>query len=93
MNDGDDTDVTAVDAYPEDYNRFSPIRSVVSTPRNPHTDTPDQAKSRICRSSGPTNDDDSRSELIFGQRTQSKLTRAAGINQADTIFRRVYRSE
>lgn len=45
---GDDSEMTAVDGYPEDYNRFSPVRSVVSTPWNPRTDTSDQAKSRIC---------------------------------------------
>ena len=38
-------------------------------------------------------DDDSPSELVFGQRTRSKLTRRAGIGNTDTMFRVFYRSE
>ena len=91
--DGDDSDVGAVDAYPEDDVCFSPVRSAGSTPRIPHADTSDQTKSRICRSSGPMKDDDSPSELVFGQRTQSKLTRRAGIGNTDTMFRVFFRSE
>lgn len=58
--------VSAVDVYREDCRRFIPIQSVVSTPRIPHPDTPDQTKSRICSSSGPTEDDESRSEVANG---------------------------